>query len=128
MIQADASLIDTLGRLLILGFFLTAGTLNLAPARVKDHVERMAAFGVPFPAAAFWFGMALQFTGISLLLTGWHAEVGAWCLIVFTVIANAIFHRFWTIPDPARRNMVRLMLMNGVAILGGLVLLLQNVR
>ena len=128
MIQADASWIDTAGRLLIVAFFLVAGVMNLAPARVKDHIERMAAFGVPLPAAAFWFGMALQFTGIALVATGWHADIGVLCLIVFTVTANAMFHRFWTAPDPARRNTLRLMLLNGIAITGGLLLLLQNVR
>ena len=128
MIQADASWFDTAGRLLIVGFFLVAGMYNLAPARIKDHIDRLAGFGVPLPAAAFWIGMALQFTGVALLAAGWHAEIGAWCLIVFTVIANALFHRFWTVQDPARRNTLRLMLFNGVAITGGLLLLLQNVR
>ena len=128
MIFADASWLDTAGRLLIVGFFLAAGVFNLAPARIKDHIDRLAGFGVPLPAAAFWFGLALQFTGCALLITGWHAEIGAWCLIVFTVVANALFHRFWTVQDPARRNTLRLMLLNGVAITGGLLLLLQNTR
>jgi len=126
MIVDGASGIDTLGRLLIVGFFLVAGVMNLAPARVKDHIERLAGFGVPAPAAAFWCGLALQFTGCVLLLADWHAELGAWCLIVFTVVANLLFHRFWTVTDPVRRNILRLMLMNGVAILGGLLLLLQS--
>jgi len=128
MISADASWIDTAGRLLIVGFFLVAGAFNLAPARIKDHIDRLAGFGVPLPAVAFWFGLALQFTGCALLITGWYAEIGAWCLIVFTVVANALFHRFWTAQDPARRNTLRLMLLNGMAITGGLLLLLQNVR
>ncbi len=128
MINADASWFDTAGRLLIVGFFLVAGVFNLAPARIKDHIDRLAGFGVPLPAAAFWFGLALQFTCCALLITGWHAEIGAWCLIVFTVVANALFHRFWTVQDPARRNTLRLMLLNGVAITGGLLLLLQNTR
>ena len=124
----DASGLETAGKLLIVGFFLVAGVMNLAPARVKDHIERMAGFGVPAPAAAFWCGLALQFTGCFLLLADWHAEAGAWCLIVFTVAANLLFHRFWTVTDPVRRNILRLMLMNGVAILGGLLLLLQSTR
>ena len=124
----DATGFDTAGRFLIVGFFLVAGVMNLAPARVKDHIERMAGFGVPAPAAAFWCGLALQFIGCALLLADWHAELGAWCLIVFTVVANLLFHRFWTVTDPVRRNILRLMLMNGVAILGGLLLLLQSVR
>ena len=124
----NISWLDTAGWLLIVGFFLVAGLFNLAPARIKDHIDRMTALRVPFPASAFWIGMTMQFTGCALLLAGWHAEIGAWCLIVFTVAANAIFHRYWTVQDPARRNTMRLMLLNGIAILGGLLLLLQNVR
>jgi uncharacterized membrane protein YphA (DoxX/SURF4 family) len=123
----DATWMEIAGRLLIVGFFLIAGMLNLIPERVRDHIDRMAGFGVPFPAATFWTGIALQFTGCALLLAGWHAEAGAWCLIVFTLVANAIFHRYWIVQDPARRNVTRLMLLNGIAILGGLLLLLGNV-
>jgi putative oxidoreductase len=126
VIEGDASTIDAAGRLLILAFFLVAGAYNLHPARVRDHIDRLGAFGVPLPAAALWFGMALQFTGCALLVTGWHAEIGALCLIVFTVVANALFHRFWTVADPARRNALRISLLNGIAITGGLLLLLQN--
>jgi uncharacterized membrane protein YphA (DoxX/SURF4 family) len=128
MIQSDATWLDAAGRLLIVGFYVAAGLYNLAPARVKDHIGRLGALGVPLPAAAFWSGMALQFAGCALLLAGWHADVGVLFLIVFTVVANALFHRFWTVADPARRNTLRLMLLNGIAILGGLLLLLQNVR
>jgi uncharacterized membrane protein YphA (DoxX/SURF4 family) len=125
---ADTHWLDLAGKLLIVGFFVVAGVCNLTPARIRDHVDRMAALGVPLPAAAFWFGIALQFTGCALVLAGWHADVGVMCLIVFTVVANAIFHRFWTATEPMRRNVQRLMLLNGAAILGGLLLLLKNVR
>ncbi len=124
---ADAAWLDTAGTLLIVGFFVAAGLYNLAPAQVKSHVERLRELGVPLPAAAFWSGLALQFTGCALLLTGWHADVGALCLIVFTILANALFHRYWNEADPARRDTLRLLLLNGVAILGGLLLLLRNV-
>jgi uncharacterized membrane protein YphA (DoxX/SURF4 family) len=125
---ADASWLDTAGRLLIAGFFLVAGLCNLTPAAIRDHIERMGALGVPLPAAAFWFGIALQFTGIALLVAGWHADIGVICLIVFTVAGNAIFHRYWIVDDPGRRTVRRILLLDGVAIVGGLLLLLQNVR
>ena len=124
----DASLLDTAGRLLIVGFFLAAGLCNLTPARIKDHIDRMAAFHTPFPAAAFWTGIALQFTGCALLLAGWHADLGVVFLIVFTIAATAIFHRFWQMTDPQRRNASRVMFLNNTGLLGGLVLLLENVR
>ena len=124
----DASLLDTAGRLLIVGFFLAAGLCNLTPARTKDHIDRMAALHTPLPAAAFWIGIALQFTGCALLLAGWHADVGACLLILFTVFATAIFHRFWQMQDLQRRNVSRVMFLNNTGLLGGLLLLLQSAR
>jgi len=124
----DLSWTDTAGRLLIVLCFLATGICNLTKARIKDHIERMAAFGTPFSAAAFWTGIALQFAGCALVLLGWHAEIGVWCLILFTVMATAIFHRFWSMPDPAKRNSSRIILLGNTAILGGLLLLLENVR
>ena len=124
----DASWFETAGRLLIVGYFLAAGLCNLTPARIKDHIDRMAAFRTPFPAAAFWTGIALQFTGCALLLAGWRPDVGAMLLIVFTVAATAIFHRFWQMTDPQRCNASRVMFLNNTGLLGGLVLLLGNVR
>jgi len=124
----DATGFETAGRLLMVSFFLVAGSMNLTAARIKDHVDRMAGFGVPLPAAAFWAGMMVQFTGCALLLVDWQPRIGAWCLIVFTAAANAIFHRFWIVQDPGRRNTTRLMLLNGIAILGGLFLMLESIR
>lgn len=124
----DASWLELAGRLLIVGFFVAASLFNLAPERVRDHIARLAEFRVPLPAAAFWAGLALQFAGSALVLADWHAEIGAWFLIVFTVAANALFHRYWTVQDPGRRNVTRLLLLNGIAILGGLFLLLESVK
>ena len=124
----DASWLELAGRLLIVFFFVAAGLFNLSGERIREHTERLAGFGVPLPAAAFWSGIALQFTGCALLLADWHAGIGAGCLIVFTVAANAMFHRYWTVQDPARRNVLRLLLLNGIAILGGLLLVLESVR
>jgi uncharacterized membrane protein YphA (DoxX/SURF4 family) len=124
----DASWIEHAGRWLIVSFFVGAGLLNLSAVRVRDNIGRLAATGFPFPAAAHWTGIVLLFTGCTLLLADWHAEIGAWCLIVFTVLANTLFHRYWIIEDPVRRNFTRLLLLNGVAILGGLLLLLESIR
>jgi len=121
----DSSWLDTAGRLLIVLCFLATGLCNLTQARIKDHIERMAAFGTPAPAAAFWTGIALQFTGCALLLLDWHPDIGVYCLILFTVAATAIFHRFWRM-EPAKGNISRIILLGNTAILGGLLLLLGN--
>ena len=123
----ESSWLDAAGRLLIVFCFLATGLFNLTRARVRDHIERMAAFGTPAPALAFWTGIALQFAGSALLLLDWHAKIGVYCLILFTVAATAIFHRFWRM-DPVKGNISRIILLGNTAILGGLLLLLGNVR
>ncbi len=125
MFQQDPSWMVTVGRLLLVTLFLVAGTLNVMPARVKDHIERMAGFGVPLPALAFWIGIAMEFAGCALVLSGWRADIGVWLLIAFTAVAGGIFHRFWLVADPMRRQMLRIALLNNVAVIGGLLMLLQ---
>jgi uncharacterized membrane protein YphA (DoxX/SURF4 family) len=125
MLQPDPSWMVTTGKWMLAALFLIAGTLNVMPHRVKDHIERMAGFGVPLPALAFWVGIAMEFVGCVLLLSGWHAHIGVWLLIAFTAIAGSIFHRFWLVEDPMRRQMLRIALLNNVAVIGGLLVLLH---
>jgi len=127
-LPSEISLLETAGRLLLVIFFIVAGLSNMTPARIRDHIERMAAGGVPAATPVFWLGIALQFTGCALLLTGWHANIGALCLIIFTLTATAIFHRFWLLDDPIKRNLGRLFFLNNTAITGGLLLLLANMQ
>ena len=124
----DLAWTDTAGRLLIVFCFLVTGLCNLTKARITDHIERMAAFRTPFSRLVFWIGIALQFTGCTLLLADWHADIGVYCLLLFTVAATAIFHRFWSMQDPAKQNLSRIVLLGNTAIVGGLLLLLENVR
>ncbi len=128
MFQQDLSWMVTVGKWMLATLFLVAGTLNLVPARVKDHIERMKGFGVPLPAAAFCIGIAMEFVGCALLLSGWHADIGVWLLMAFTVIAGGIFHRFWLVEDPMRRHMLRIALLNNVAVIGGLLVLLHGIK
>ena len=124
----DASWLDTAGRLLFVTYFVVAGLCNLVPARVNDHIQRMGAAGTPFPLVVHWAGITLQFAGCAFILSGWRADIGVVCLIVFTIAATAIFHRFWNMQDPVRRNVSRVMFLNNIGVLAGLLLLLQNVR
>jgi putative oxidoreductase len=114
------------GRLILGGYFLLAGIVNLVtPGSIKDHIDRMRGFGTPLPAAAFWCGMVLQFVGAALVLSGARVDIGALCLIAFTVLATAIFHRFWQRTDPVQKRIARLFFMANAAIVGGLLLLLR---
>ena len=112
------------GRWLLGGYFLVAAIVNLVtPGSIADHIDRMRGFGTPAPAAAFWCGIVLQLAGAALVLSGTRSDIGAMCLIVFTVLATAIFHRFWQRSEPMQRRLARLFFMANVAIVGGLLLL-----
>jgi len=58
------------------------------------------------------------------VLSGIRADIGALCLIAFTALATAIFHRFWQRSDPMQRRISKLFFMSNVAIVGGLLLLI----
>ena len=116
--------LDDAGRVILGGYFLIAGIVNLVtPGSIRDHVERMRGFGTPSPEAAFWCGIVLQFIGAGLVLSSVWVDVGAWCLIVFTILATLIFHRFWQRTDPVQKRIAQLLFMSNVAVVGGLLLL-----
>jgi putative oxidoreductase len=123
----DASWLDTAGRLLIVAFFLAVGLRNLQKHHVEDHIKRLTNFKAPFPQLTFWIGQTMEFVGCALVLLNWYPAIGVLLLIVFTVVASALLLRFWEIDGPMRTGMQNGMLAN-IGVLGGLLLLLQNVR
>jgi uncharacterized membrane protein YphA (DoxX/SURF4 family) len=127
MLYADASWLETAGRLLIVALFVVTGIRNLHPWHVDDHIKRLTAFGAPLPVLSFWFGLALQFVGCALVLLDWYPAVGVLCLIAFTVAAPALLLRFWEVDDPVKRLGMQNGLFADLAVLGGLLLLLERV-
>jgi len=124
----DASWLDTAGRLLIVAFFVLVGVRNLSKFHIEDHIKRLTLSGMPMPAAAFWIGSVIEFVGCALLLLNWYPAVGVLLLIVFTVLATALLLRFWQMDDPMKRIGMQNGFLANIAVLGGLLLLLQNVR
>lgn len=123
----DASWLDSAGRLLIVAFFVIVWLRNLSHHHIEDHVKRLTFFKAPLPRATFWVGMALDIVGCALVLANWHAAIGAICLIVFTVLATLLLLRFWEMDDPMKRMGMQNGFLANLGVLGGLLLLLQNV-
>jgi putative oxidoreductase len=123
----DASWIDTAGRLLIVGFFVVVWLRNVSSHHVEDHVKRLGIFKCPMPRVAFWAGMALDALGCTLLLLNWYPAIGALCLIAFTILASLLLLRFWEMDDPIKRTGMQNGFLANIGVLGGLLLLLQNV-
>jgi putative oxidoreductase len=127
MYAHNASWLVTAGTLLMVAFFLAVGLRNLQKVHIDDHVARLTKFKAPFPKLTFWIGQTMEFVGCALVLLNWHAAIGVGLLIAFTVLASALLLRFWEVEGPMRTGMQNGMLAN-VGIVGGLLLLLENVR
>ena len=124
----DASWIYSAGRLLIVAFFVIVGIRNLSKFHIEDHIKRLTLTGTPMPAAVFWAGIVLEFIGCALLLLNWRPAIGVLCLIAFTVLATALLLRFWEMDEPMKRLGMQNGFLTNIAVVGGLLLLLQNVR
>jgi putative oxidoreductase len=123
MFYENHTTLEVAGQLMIVTLFLGTLVIN-ATTKVKQHADRMAAMGIPMPYLALWIGFAMQAVGGVMVATDWHTDIGSVTLIVFTVLASAIFHRFWTMDDPLRRHMHLSILFSNVAVIGGLLLLM----
>jgi len=117
----DHSALQVTGQLLLAFAFLVTGVRN-AGWKFEQHLERMVANGVPQARTVLIAGFVLQFTGAVLLAIDLYRAVGAALLIAFTVVASAIFHRWWLIPDPLLRHLHLSNLVVNCGIIGGLLL------
>ena len=89
-------------QLLVDFLFLATGIVNVT-TKFRQHLDRMTAVGVPCAKPLLIAGFAMQFAGGLLIAFDWHRAFGAAILIVFTVLATAIFTRSgaWRIPCAA---------------------------
>jgi putative oxidoreductase len=111
------------GQLFLALLFLATGIIN-AGWKFQQHLDRMIDAGVPFAKPALITGFALQFSSGAMLALDYRVPLAALILIVFTVAATAIFHRFWLINDPLRRHLAVSFVFNNIGIVGGLMLLM----
>jgi putative oxidoreductase len=120
---ADKTALHIAGQLLIALLFLGTGVMN-ALWKQRQHVDRMVDAGVPYPWLMLWCGFILQFVGGAMVALDWHVSLGAAILIVFTIVASVIFHRYWLVEDPLRRHFHVSNLYGNGAVIGGLLLLM----
>jgi putative oxidoreductase len=117
---AEHTAAQAAGQILIAGFFLFQGVKNARLFAV--NAGRLAAKGVPLPSAALALGLGVQFVGTGLVLTDWRRGLGAMLLIGFTVVATALFHRFWQAP-PAERGLDLLLFTYNLLVIGALLMM-----
>ena len=117
---ADHSIPHAAGQIIVVVYFIWMGLKNIKLWGM--NVNRIKAQGLP-AVPCLLLGFTIQFTGAILLLADWHTSVGAILLMVFTVLASGLHHRFWQMEDPMIRTYHFLLMTNNMCIFGGLLLL-----
>ncbi len=117
---ADHTITQAVGQAIIAVYFIWQGVKNVLLWNV--NAGRLRDKGFP-GHLSLTIGFILQFTGAFLVLFDWHTQTGAILLIVFTALATAIFHRYWTMTDPQRTYHFLLMSCN-FCITGALLMLI----
>jgi len=117
----DHTPLQAAGQLLLAFAFLATGIRN-AGWKFRQHLERMLAYRVPQARLVLTAGLALQFTGATLLALDLCRPLASALLVAFTVSASAIFHRWWLIGDPLLSHLHLSNLLVNCGVVGGLLL------
>jgi putative oxidoreductase len=117
----DHTPLQLAGQLLLAFAFLATGVRN-AGWKFHQHLDRMLAYRIPAARVVLTAGLALQLVGAALLAVDLWRALAVALLIAFTVAASAIFHRWWSIPDPLLRHVHLSNLIVNCGIIGGLLL------
>ena len=120
---SDHTILQAIGQLLIAFLFVATGLIN-ASTKFKQHLDRMVAVGVPFAKFALIAGFAIQIIAGLLIAVDIQRAPAAAILIVFTILATAIFHQYWRVEEPLRRHLHVSYIFSNCGIIGGLLLLM----
>lgn len=116
---ADSAL-EILAHLMIAFLFLYRGLTALP--KFAHHAAQMEGHNIPFPRVFAAGGFATMLVGGVMVGLDYHAAIGAWLLIVFTLLANLLYHHFWSMNDPRLRQTHTWIFCNNIAVMGGLLL------
>jgi len=118
MNPAGQSNMMLVGRIGIAVLFLVPG-IRKAMA-VAGTAGYFAKLGFPMPEVMVWVAVLIEVGGAALLILGWQARRVAWLLILFTLIATLMAHRFWEFSDAAQYAAQMNNFLKNLAVIGGL--------
>ena len=111
----------TTGRVIFGLFFLVAGLRNFAG--FADWKTRLTNYGWPLPLAVLAAGFALQVICGLALIFGYGTQAATWTLILFIVLATALFHNLFLFKDKERDPHLYLTLVN-ITLISGLLMII----
>lgn len=110
-------------RLLLGAIFVESGFGKLM--NLGGFAGSLEGQGLPMPMLLAALGAAVEcFGGLAIVLGAW-TRLAAAALIVFTIMATLIAHRYWAYP-PEAQGMQRIQFMKNLAIIGGFLALIAS--
>ena len=107
-----------IGRVLIALIFAYFGYLKAMS--FAGTVSYFTKWGFPLPEVSALLAIVFELGGGVLLILGWKARSVALALVVYTAIATAVAHRFWSYPPDQAFAQMSFFFKN-LALIGGLI-------
>jgi putative oxidoreductase len=112
-----------LGRVAIASVFIPGGFSKLA--NLAGFAASLEGRGVPISSLLAPLGAGIEFFGAIAVLLGIHVRVAAVLMILFTIVASLIAHRFWELQGAARQAQQGQFFKN-LGLIGGFLFLMAN--
>ena len=117
MSPSQSATVLLIGRILIALLFIMFGYMKLSDFNATTAY--FAKWGFPLPPATAVASIVFELGFGVLLALGWKTRWWAWALALYTVIAAAVAHRYWTYPAAQAFAQTSFFYKN-LAIVGGL--------
>ena len=113
------------GRVMLGWIFVQSGLRKLSDMDVfiSNSPNSLVARGVPWASFWGWIGAPLEFIGGLCILFGLGTRYAALAILLFTLVATLIGHRYWEFANPQQRVLQHTMFFKNLSMAGGLVLL-----
>ncbi|MEK7628741.1 MAG: DoxX family protein [Patescibacteria group bacterium] len=110
--------VPLIARILLGGLFVFAGWGKIVGFTATAGY--IASVGLPMPSVLTVLAIIIELGGGLMLIAGFMARLASWMLVVFTLIATALFHNNFA------DQMQLMMALKNLSITGGLLLLAVN--
>jgi putative oxidoreductase len=110
-----------IGRVAMASLFLPSGLIKAM--NMQAFIYSIDGRGVPFSPLLAPLGAGIEFLGGLALLLGVQVRLASVLLLLFTVAATMIAHRFWEYAPGAAHQIQQISFFKNVAIVGGFVFL-----
>ncbi len=113
------------GRVLLGWIFVQSGWRKLTnmDAFISTSPTSLQNRGVPWATFWGWIGAPLEFFGGILILLGFATRYAALAILLFTIAASLIGHRYWEFTNPQQYGAQHTQFWKNMSMKGGLVLL-----